>query len=433
MTATLTAAQNSDMVDRALEPVKNDIRMSIPTKRSCAAEHDDPLHPRKRLCLHKLHKFCEEYPTSKYAPQFAKSDLSMYIQHAEIQCFKHCTSEYPIFARAKGFYTGPQLCKDRVNRIIIFPGCFNPSHIGHLELLSHVFLRMDSSVVAAMIVPRGETSHIKDDTTIGGKPFSLTKQERKSLLDHPLLRRFCWIYIGRDTSNSGDRRRFQNTLISMADVEGYKLSFVSLSGSDHWLSTFDYPNLGFGHVDHANGDLITSDITRPSILMGIDTTKIPRQLPRCEPWRKVLPARGDAVKEEAEQTSCWPCLKFQMFALDRCSDGEPHTDPLMRHLASNILHRCHEGHGIIWTCTRRSGGKVWFVPSGRNDSVDEMRPTVSSSVIRKLLSAGPKDQMPEHVGGLALNAKKLLAVLGLAGSDDDTENKMVIGAKEKTG
>jgi|TARA_R110002003_G_scaffold103_4_gene8128 hypothetical protein len=41
--------------------------------------------------------------------------------------------------------------------------------------------------------------------------------------------------------------------------------------------------------------------------------------------------------------------------------------------------------------------------------------------------------MPEHVGGLALNAKKLLAVLGLAGSDDDTENKMVIGAKEKTG
>jgi hypothetical protein len=59
---------------------------------------------------------------------------------------------------------------------------------------------------------------------------------------------------------------------------------------------------------------------------------------------------------------------------------------------------------------------VWFVPSGRNDSLDEMRPTVSPSVIRKLLSAGPKDQMLEHVGGLALNAKKLLAGLGLGGT-----------------
>lgn len=46
----------------------------------------------------------------------------------------------------------PKLRKDTVNKILAYPGSFDPPHRGHLELLTHVFHHRDD-IIAAIVLP----------------------------------------------------------------------------------------------------------------------------------------------------------------------------------------------------------------------------------------------------------------------------------------
>lgn len=56
---------------------------------------------------------------------------------------------------------------------------------------------------------------------------------------------------------------------------------------------------------------------------------------------------------------------------------------------------------------------MWFFPSGRQCPVDDRRPDISSSLIRKLLNETPIHQALSAVNGLALYAEQLLCSLKL--------------------
>lgn len=77
--------------------------------------------------------------------------LAPYIQQAYSQKLIDIPSptEEQVFGPQQ---TAPRLDSTRANRIIVYPGAFNPPHRGHLHLLNHVFYHgvPDLNVVAAI-------------------------------------------------------------------------------------------------------------------------------------------------------------------------------------------------------------------------------------------------------------------------------------------
>jgi hypothetical protein len=358
----------------------------------------DPVNTEKRKLIDYHYSYCRPFFPSDSPPLDLRGDLSVYIQHAEVSTFRNCTSDYPIFSRTAGYFTTPYLRKGRLNRILVYRGCFNPPHLGHLELLLHIFLRSDEDTIAAMIMPVGDMQFGKDDTMINGKPWCLTKKERMTLLDHPLLRRFSWFYTGR----LKEAVEFQNAISCHAKWEGYDVTFVSVSGSDHYGEVLADARLGLEGIDRGSGDMITSDISRPSALLeNVDTEGLTSQLPGCGPWRKTSPGGRTA------HDLCRPCYRFQQLALNRPLGGTELESTALREFATDVLRRCHQGDGVVWMCTREQGGNVCFLPSGRQYPADGQK-EISSSIIRKMLV-----DKEEGVLSLAMNAERLLKMLGL--------------------
>jgi hypothetical protein len=95
---------------------------------------------------------------SSTTPEVKQASLSTYILLAEASTLPSSSPRTrPIFNTAFGIST-PILKTDRENRIILYPGCFNPLHLGHKALLWHTYLSTDSHTIAAMILPVDDVS-----------------------------------------------------------------------------------------------------------------------------------------------------------------------------------------------------------------------------------------------------------------------------------
>jgi hypothetical protein len=151
-----------------------------------------------------------------------------------------------------------RLHANRSNRILLFLGSFFPPHLGHLELVTHIFLRTDPSTIAALIFPTGSGQCTKQNATVKGRTVLLDQDERFKLLQDEVLSRFSRIYNG----DWDLLHNFRSTLIRQARMGGYELAFTVVSGSDYWNADSD----AISSVFHAGG-FITSNITRSSALL----------------------------------------------------------------------------------------------------------------------------------------------------------------------
>ncbi|KAI4957359.1 hypothetical protein J4E86_004497 [Alternaria arbusti] len=159
------------------------------------------------------------------------------------------------------YFTSPEhasvLHRNRENKIIMYTGSFNPPHLGHFELAFHTFLRSSSTTIAVVFLPLRDRLKAKDGAIVNEKIFATEKEQRIALLQNDLLQRWSWFYKGHRT----ELQTHETTLIEEAKKDGFQVSFVVLAGSDKlereevetklsWLLQW--------------GEIITSDITRPS-------------------------------------------------------------------------------------------------------------------------------------------------------------------------
>jgi hypothetical protein len=256
-------------------------------------------------------------PYIPYNPA-TSTPLEHYIHLAEEEVEIERKSTAPIFSNQ---LVAPRLYTDRQNRILIFRGCFNPPHLGHLELLAHVFLRTDCRTIAAIIHPVGLGGCRKQNATVKGRAFSLNQNERTTLLHDEVLSRFSWVYIDELDSSS----QFRKAMKRLAKADGYELAFTYLSGSDHWDLDDD--------TSACSGLSITSDVTRLSVLVQDGRTE-PERLSGCSRWRKILPAKSVASKGNM---FCWACWKFQMLCPELVGD-EPANSKLNVPYLENVFH-----------------------------------------------------------------------------------------------
>ncbi|KAI8960140.1 hypothetical protein F5Y11DRAFT_279910 [Daldinia sp. FL1419] len=226
--------------------------------------------------------------TTKTSPQSSSgeetvADLETYIQDA--YCYRSSKVRRPIFNQSPGHYI-PRLKKNRINRVILYAGIFNPPHRAHQALLNCAFsCSQDINVIAAIVYPSSRVSPRKKyaDEIV----FSKLDRARLWLGDNG-PHDWLWVY-----DRDGEHWDFfKNSLEELTAKDGFTLEFVFLSGPDN-VGPNQLPN-----IEWDCKELIVCDIGRESDMVGIDGT-----LARCNsygPWSQLDHLEEIHTQEDVE-------------------------------------------------------------------------------------------------------------------------------------
>ena len=214
--------------------------------------------------------------------------------------FDHKQLYEPVFRSSPGLLV-PTLRNDRENRVLLYPGCFNPPHLGHAALLWHAYLCTDDKTIAAIILPVDTDGlSCKDATEVDGKEFVLSKHKRTQLWEDKALRNFTWIWTAEPMEDT--YKYFLISLQIAVQEDGFDTTFPTLHGGDH--------------VAHKNGNCrgdcteIASDIARPVLEVRGKYEEV--KFINCKKWRKVAMTQGQ--KHDGGPVpcrSCWRCRKLR--------------------------------------------------------------------------------------------------------------------------
>lgn len=179
------------------------------------------------------------------------------------------------------------------NRILLFPGAFNPAHEGHLQLLQSVLndMKKHLDIRGVVIFPHGD-EQIRDKTREEPADLGLDKTKRSALWRNAagFPADNAWIF----TESRSALTRFQKQLQGNLRKENVNLTFLLLVGSD-WISTRAVYDPGQWNCS----ETITSDVSRPVDFRCEYTL---RQIPGCFDWVQMV---------FAESTTYFPWDSFQ--------------------------------------------------------------------------------------------------------------------------
>lgn len=184
-------------------------------------------------------------------------------------------------------HDNPILVSGRVNRILLYPGCFNPPHRAHKALLHTVFASSeDINAIAAIVLPMDDKVVERKST---GEQLVLSKDQRLQLWrDHVPYDKY-WIYDRSMEEWCAFRRRLEDATRS----DGFELRFTVIYGSDY-LDPRETPRWLVWNCKEA----IVSDAGRHSEVVCENGKLL--QLPGCSSW-KVPSWNSEEIRRIAEE------------------------------------------------------------------------------------------------------------------------------------
>lgn len=214
-------------------------------------------------------------PLALYIEQVAGHMPVSPFQHPKVTVYPPSPHNNQIFG---SFHSAPTLDKTRINRVLVYPGSFNPPHRGHLHLLKHVFMRgaHDLNIITAIILPRSDESLAKKVREEDGK-FMFGRDERCLLWKQDIcFPPWAWVYEKSTTSFT----TFFERLIQATKKDGYTLELVPLYGPGIG-SPSNPPNTAFRCET-----MIMSDAARAAEFQLFSGRL--RDFSGCTKWRRVL-------------------------------------------------------------------------------------------------------------------------------------------------
>ena len=169
----------------------------------------------------------------------------------------------------------PLLSKDRVNRVLLYGGSFNPPHVGHLGVLCHAFESSpDLNIVAGIVLPT-TVGHIERKNYQSGRCLVLSREQRSELWKRDT--RFpAWAFAPNYKSSAGLTEEIANA----AKKDGYEIRYIHLGGPDTW--DFSWPHR---HMDVRCTDHLISDAARSAPFLGPDG--VPRPVEGYTTWQRL--------------------------------------------------------------------------------------------------------------------------------------------------
>ncbi|OJJ50551.1 hypothetical protein ASPZODRAFT_206906 [Penicilliopsis zonata CBS 506.65] len=180
----------------------------------------------------------------------------------------------------------PQLQAGRVNRILFYPGSFNPPHVGHSALLQHVFKTSASHMnfIAAVVFPLDDEALV-ERLESDRNPLVLKKHERIRLWrGHGPAAGHVWVYDHPVSS----WWQLHDRLIQDVARDGFKLEISVLFGPDNLSQLEEFPAQPWGC-----NECLFSDIGRDAVITSGHKDSSPgltplKQLDLYGPWERTV-------------------------------------------------------------------------------------------------------------------------------------------------
>ncbi|OHF01727.1 hypothetical protein CORC01_02918 [Colletotrichum orchidophilum] len=208
------------------------------------------------------------------------ADLGGYIRKCYGEFGRPCPfgAQQEVFSSLGNPILKPQLSSNRINRILLFPGSFNPPHNGHLNLLRHVFESSnDINIIAAIVLPLSDYKLQRKCDSSFQYDMALTLNERVRLWRGDLgPSDWYWVF---DLDRGSDWHHFSKNLERQTAKDGFNLRFVGVCGPD--LMKFNQNPWAIS----GSHEIIVSDVGRPSRLFV--QRRIPSPLLGYSKWEPV--------------------------------------------------------------------------------------------------------------------------------------------------